>query len=684
MRLLIVDDRPEDAEAIVSTLRNSGIAVRPSRPETNEDLAHILAMNPIDIALVSQSQWIPLPFVRQVIDANGRDIPLIAVLETIDDDAMINTMSNGARAVVLRNQPEHLLLVLQTERQDLETRRQLRLAEIMLRETERRCDALISSSRDPIAYIHDGMHVRANEAYLEIFGFDSFDDIEGLPLLDLIAVQDVEPFKQLLKSLTKGEPPPSQYKVRLRPFEGDGFVANLEFAPATYEGEACLQIVIRQQHEEFAPELAREVEELRQRDQVTGLLNRAAFNRILEDTVAGIGRGDNQHHGLLLVEADHYTQLLTSIGLDSADTLIASIAELLVSVVGRDLHTARYGEQTFVILIPGNYANTLAMAEKIRTSFSSHVFNIGSRSASITASIGGVQIGEKNASLNQVLNKAAESLRSTNEEGGNAIHIFDPGAVDRIEEERVQRWVVRIREALAGEGFLLQYQPVISLQGEPVEFYEAFLRMNVKGELVSPSTFLGIAEDHGLMDVIDMWVVKHAIAALGQQRRAGHQTRLLVKIGAGSFSNNKLVQLIQRELAAQDVPGESLWLEVPEAKVFTHLSAAQAFVTAIAPLGCKVGLEQFGSGLDSFQLLTHFRTAFLKIESDFIQELIKSTELQTKVRDLSERTHEDKIYTLAGNVLDAATMTQMFGLGIDYVSGEFVSLPGSEMNFDFN
>src|SRR5690606_6626678 len=95
----------------------------------------------------------------------------------------------------------------------VESRRAVRRLQAALRETERRCDALIESSRDPIAYIHEGMHIRANQAYLEMFGFEDFEEVEGLSLLDLVAPAHADGFRQLLKRLSKGEPPPKSMQL---------------------------------------------------------------------------------------------------------------------------------------------------------------------------------------------------------------------------------------------------------------------------------------------------------------------------------------------------------------------------------------------------------------------------------------------------------------------------------------
>ena len=683
LRLTLVDDSAEDAEAIVSTLRNGGIAVRPLRPLDAGELGQMVASQPMDLLLASRTaKGIPLATVLAQVDGSGKDIPVIVLADAITEADLLADQAAGARAVALRGRPDHVLTVLRREWADLDARRSQRRLEGQMRETERRCDALISSSRDPIAYIHEGMHIRANDAYMEMFGFESFDDVEGLSLLDLVGPQYVSDFKALLKKLSKGEPPPPRFELEARSLDGDSFPATLEFATATYEGEPCVQVVFRRR-EEFDPELAREVEDLRQRDMVTGLLNRPTFLRELETAVAAVARGEDQY-GLLLVEPDHYQRLLADIGIDSADDLAAALAARLSEKLDDSCIAARFGERTFAVLLRGNHAHTAALAEKLRAAYASHVFNVGERSASVTASLGGVQIGEKIASVGPVLTRATDCLQAATNLGGNRFEIFDPGAVDRAEEERVQNWIQRLREALQDDSFRLHYQPVVSLQAEPGEVYEALLRLESNGEIVQPQSFIGIAEDNGLLDAIDRWVVNRAIEVLAERKRNGHDTRMVVKVSPASFADNRLLDLIARQLAAHDVPGDRLWLQTPEAKVFTHLRQAQAFQTAAAKLGCHVGLEHFGAGLDSFQLLSHFQPTFLKIDRVFSEDLGRNAEHQQKIREIAERAQALGILTVAEHVQDAATMAFLFTANVDYVEGNFLAAPGPLMNYDFS
>ena len=687
LRLMIVDDSVEDAEAIVSAMRNAGIAVRPLRPASADELQSMLGAQPIDLVLASQqSTGVPLDEVLQLVKASGKDLPVIALADRVDEASLAQAFASGVRGIALRHKPMQLLGAVRTEWADLEARRALRRLEAQVRETERRCDALIESSREPIAYVHEGMHIRANGAYLEMFGYDSFDDLEGMSLLDLVAPQHVEGFKKLLKSLSKGDAPPPRYELEARDIQGTAFAAVMEFTPALYEGEPCLQVVFRRQEND--PELAREVEELRQRDQVTGLLNRPTFLRALEDAVAGAAQNQGQH-GLILLEPDHYQRLLQEIGLDSADALLAAIAERLRSVLDSgttdNALAARFGEHSLAVLVKADHVTTTALAERIREAFASHVFAIGSRSSAITASIGGVQIGEKIASVTQVLAKANHGVQSSIAVGGNRFEIFDPSAVDRAEEERIQAWVARLRDALDHDRFLLFYQPVISLQGETGATYETYIRLDAgAGEMVPPLSFLQIAEEHGLLWEIDRWVVGHAIAVIGERAKAGQPTTLLVKITQASLADDTLARYVGEQLAAHGVGGEHLVLQLPEAKVFTNLRAAQEFAAAVARHGCRVGLEQFGVGLDSFQLLSHFDPAFLKLDRSFMEDLAKNTANQQRIREIATKAHSLGIRSIAEFVQDAASMSVLFSSGVDYVEGHFLAPAGPEMNYDFD
>ena len=210
----------------------------------------------------------------------------------------------------------------------------------------------------------------------------------------------------------------------------------MEFTQASYEGEPCLQIVFRQQV--MDAEMAKELDVLRQRDQVTGLFNRQHFIGELDGAIAAAagGRGDQ---ALLLLELDNYSALLNEIGLGHADQLLERTARRIDGALDERAISARFSDHGFAILLQGcDHLATREVAERLRTAFQGTILEIGDRSLSPTVSIGGVQIGEKIASTQQVLAKCGQCLQDAVTEGGNRSILFDPAARDRAEEERIR------------------------------------------------------------------------------------------------------------------------------------------------------------------------------------------------------------------------------------------------------
>jgi EAL domain-containing protein (putative c-di-GMP-specific phosphodiesterase class I) len=156
-----------------------------------------------------------------------------------------------------------------------------------------------------------------------------------------------------------------------------------------------------------------------------------------------------------------------------------------------------------------------------------------------------------------------------------------------------------------------------------------------------------------------------------------------VKITQASLADDSLARYVGEQLVAHGVDGEHLVLQLPEAKVFTNLRAAQEFAAAVGKHKCRVGLEQFGVGLDSFQLLSHFDPAFIKLDRSFMEDLAKNPVNQQRIRDVAAKTHGLGIRSIAEFVQDAASMSILFSSGIDYVEGHFLAPAGPEMNYDF-
>lgn len=684
IRLMLVDDKIDDAEQSISLLRNGGIPVRPSRPETLAELEAALTNASGEIILASYAaRTIPFKAVAEAAQASGKDVVVIALLDQLDEASVNEVLASGARGFALRGRAKFLQFVIEREARISERRRLVRRLEASLRETERRCDALIASSRDPIAYVHEGMHIRANQAYLEMFGYESFEEIEGLPLLDMVGPENADQFKQLLKDLSRGEPPPKNLELKARRADGETFDALMEFAQASYEGEPCIQIVMRPQL--MDAEMVKELDALRQRDQITGLYNRQHFLGELDVAISAAAEGASDQ-ALLLMELDNYATLMNAVGVANADALLKATAERIARQLPENAITARFTEHGIAVLLRGsNHNQTRDLAKVLCKSFENAILEVGDHSLNATLSIGGVQIGQKIASAQQVLNKVVSQIQSAQAEGGNRALIFDPAARDRAEEERIAQWVAHMENALKGEGFVLFFQPIIHLTGDPEETYQVLLRLTgPNGDIVTPGVFMGIAEEHGMMARIDRWVIQRAIAAIAQRRRSGRNTRLFVKVTVESLQDPKLAAWIAANLKQADVPPENLVVSLPESKAFTNLKAVQELHASLSRLGCGMCLEQFGLGLNSFQLLSHVPADYLGIDHSLIEDLARNPESQAKVREITDRAAELGRKTIAEGAQDAGSMTVLFTSNVQYVYGNFLAPPEHDMSFDFN
>jgi len=678
IKLLLIEDSVEEAEQIISILRNGGIAVRPARASSEAELEAALEQQTPDLIIANlDAKELGLGQVAAAASRGGRDVALIATGRGLNEDKIVAAFQDGARGLAIRDRPDHMQMIVRREFEALAMRRSVRRIEAALRESERRCEALLDSSRDPIAYVHEGMHVRANKAYLEMFGFDDFEDVEGMSILDMIAADDADDFKALLKRLSKGEKPPQRLNLKAQRSDGSTFDATMEFAEASYEGEPCQQITFRRQL--IDANLAQELDALRQKDLVTELFNRQHTIAQIESaaTAAASGAVDQ---ALLVIEPDNFKQVLDSVGLGNADVLLGDMAGLVRRHLDESDVAGRIGEHTFAVLITKRTPDdTRQLSDKLRKAFDERIFEIGKQSISLTVSIGGALIGEKNANAQTLLAQAQGAIRSAQAEGGNRTNIFDPAAQDKAAAEKTKHWIALIDEALDTDGFILYYQPIVSLHGAEGEFYEVLLRMKgPKGEIL-PGHFLPIAEQNGKLPAIDRWVIGAAIRSIAERERAGHKTTFFIKLTPQSLEDQTLLAWIAQQLKNARQRGDSLVFEMPESKVVTSLKPARAFVKGLEQIHCGFALEQFGSGLNSFQLLKHIPAHYLKIDRNYMAELPKHKENQEKIKEICDQAHHAGKLTVAEFVEDAASMSILFSCGVNFVQGNFLQEPEKVM-----
>jgi diguanylate cyclase (GGDEF)-like protein/PAS domain S-box-containing protein len=682
LRILLVEDSLEDAEQVISQLRNAAIVVRPNRVEEADALKAALDESTPDLVLQSpKARRIALAETAQIVARSAKDVVLIQLLDSLTQDAVLKAMREGARDVALRTVPDHLRTVVLREYENLQTRRHLRRAEAQWRESERRAHSLLDSSRDPIAYVHEGMHVYANRAYLETFGFEDFEEIEGTAILDLIAPKHAAEFRNVLKLLGKGEKPPERLDLEAVRADGSSFQAIMELSEASVEGEPATQIIFRQPATN--PEAERELEILKRQDLVTGLLNRPAFLEELNKATSA-AMGGKVDQVVVYMEIDDYRKVLDQIGVGGADILLGDAAQVLKQALGANDIAARFADHTFAVILAGrSHEACVELAEQIRKRFEDRIFEVGKRSVSVSMSLGICLLSEKIPGAQFVLDKANEAWKRAQSEGGNRVQIFDPAAQDKADAAKDKEWLERIQNAIAHDRFVLFYQPIVSLQGAEGETYDVLLRMEGAQDEILPGQFMPIAARFGLLPQIDRWVISHVLQVLQERTRQGRNTTFFIRLTPQAIDDGTLLPWLAQQLKTVRVPGDKLVFQMPESIVVTHLKQAKFFQKGLEQLRVGFALEQFGSGLNSFQLLKHVGANFVKLDRSFMADLAKSNENQNRMREICEQAHAQGRMTVAEFVEDAATMSVLFAIGVNYVQGPFLQVPQRVMAYDF-
>ncbi len=348
IRLLILEDSQNEAERIVSLFRNAGHATRVHRLTSIDDLNEVLK-NTWDLCIAAPSSKNLEPLVAlQTIQRTARDISFIQLSEDPSADARTEILELGAQDSVPHNEDELLILVAKRELANLEERRQRRAVEVALREVEKRCQLLLDSSVDAIAYVHDGMHIYANRAYLKLFDYADHDEMEGMPMIDLIAAKDQNNFKDFLKNY-RSEEGDAELTCTGVTASGDNFQASISFSPANYDSEPCVQVVIRVANDNA--ELEEKLREISSQDIVTGLFNRQHFLELL-DSAAERAIKIGQPASLAYIKIDHYATLQSDLGIAGIDLLLAELANILRQQLSQDSQIARFADDVFTVITP--------------------------------------------------------------------------------------------------------------------------------------------------------------------------------------------------------------------------------------------------------------------------------------------------------------------------------------------
>jgi len=685
IRLLVLSSSFDHTERITTFLRNGGLAVHVKRHQEMDDLEESLRSDEYDLILCCAfDAHIDLQRTLEAVNDLERDLPLLVMSDaSADPGELLQAMREGARDLVDKEDLEHLQLVVVREFGNLLQRRELIAMRQRVQESEERALGLIESSREAIAFIQEGIHVHVNPAYLEIFGFEERDDIEDLPLLDVIDKSQHKELRATLKQLqSDSKKQAAILDTQCRRQDGSTLQAALYFAKASMDGERCLQIIIRPK-QESSKEMQQKLRRLSRLDADTRLPNRQYFQAKMTHWVEA-AENDDQTRALVYMTIDNVAKLRGSLGMARIDKLVKDVATLLRGEIDKEEDLlARFTANAFTLLCRRTTAAEIeGVAEALRSKVEATQYPDIDPALGPSCSIGITTLDGSSENVQDIIDDAYNASETARKQGGNQIYWpRDESELSELSAE-VDEMVQRIDDALTEDRFRLVFQPIVSLQGDSRENYAVMVRMlDENGEEQLPETFIDQAERHGKMVEIDRWIVRKAVSTVAEERKAGHKITLFVSLSEPSLKDKQTLLWICDCLREFDARGGWLTFQINEQFARENMRRVTKLVDGLKKIRCQIAIDHFGLLPTPEMVLDNLKVDFVKFAPSLVEDINSNQEKQDNLNSLNALVGTHSVKSIATAVEDANSMTVLWTVQVGYIQGYFVQEPSETIDY---
>ncbi|HLM85678.1 MAG TPA: EAL domain-containing protein [Solirubrobacteraceae bacterium] len=476
--------------------------------------------------------------------------------------------------------------------------------------------------------------------------------------LHAVHPDDRDRVEQQIRAALDGAKP---FTYEMRILRGDGEVRTL-LTHGELQVDAGRVLKVRGTHQDITDRkrMESQLQYQADHDPLTGLYNRRRFAEELE-RVLRYARRYNRHGALMMLDLDDFKFVNDSQGHSAGDAALRTFAKAIIDRVRESDVVARLGGDEFAIILPetdGPRARTVS--EDIRVA-------LGACGIDPPLHIsGGIVLfdGDQDLLADDALIAADIALYEAKEGGKDQVRVYHGSASAAV------TWVEHIRTAL-DEGRLVLYgQPMLDLKTGEVAHQELLIRMiSNDGELIPPDAFLPTAERFGLIVEIDRWVTREGL------RLARRGERISINLSAHSIGDEPILAMVRAAVISGEVDPAGVIFEITESAAMTNMNTAREFVEALIELGCHVALDDFGTGFGSFTYLKYLPTRYLKIDMEFVHDMVSNDTDRHVVDSITQVAHSLGKRTIAEGVEDAATLQALRDQGVDCAQGFFVGRP---------
>ncbi len=413
-------------------------------------------------------------------------------------------------------------------------------------------------------------------------------------------------------------------------------------------------------------------------DMLTGLVNRTEFESRLSGLLKRT-QTEGGTHTVLYLDLDQFKLVNDACGHGVGDQLLVQVSKLLIESVRATDTIARLGGDEFgVILEHCSSEQAKRVADQICERMSDFRFSHEDRRFRIGASIGMVPVDQRWLSSAAVMQAADSACYAAKDAGRNRVHVwFDTDQTMRIRQGDM-KWASRLEQALDEDRFVLFGQRIHALNVPARGLYaEVLVRLrDVDGTMVPPGAFLPAAERFHLASRLDRWVLRHTIKLLCSLSDIRGVETLSINLSGQSIGDRAFQREANQLLcAAGPEICSRICLEITETAAVTNIADAARFVEQVHDLGVRVSLDDFGSGASSFGYLKTLNVDQIKIDGQFIKDLLDDPLDEAAVRSFVEVARVVGAQTVAEFVDRPEVLERVRQIGIHYAQGFLLHRP---------
>jgi EAL domain-containing protein (putative c-di-GMP-specific phosphodiesterase class I) len=383
------------------------------------------------------------------------------------------------------------------------------------------------------------------------------------------------------------------------------------------------------------------------------------------------------------VELDNLQHRFPGLLSNALNSLMVMVAGQLGKLVAPADLAARIGDYTFAYLLTGKTADEVRqLGQMLSHSVISRIFDVEGHSLTFGCSIGIAISRDTLASGLPLYSLALKACEDARKAGLNRVSVR---VLDRenagLQSSEQRRLLTLMQSALDKGGFQLVYQPIASLRGRAVEKYEVLLRLDDEDRnAVPPSRFVPLAEEKGLMEAIDRWIIEQTAQTL---QHRGSSARFFVKVSLNTLKAMDFLPFLEHCLARYDASGEQLVFEISAAGINDGIRDAAEFARQVVRCKCAVSAELHDINQDVSQLIEYIPASYVKLTGTTVADLGSDPIMQARLKTVVEQARRGNAMVIAGFVEDAGCLQLLWQSGVHYIQGNFLQEPNELLDFDF-